>query len=390
MILTTKQEAGLRLAVTRYHDKEKYTVIAGYAGVGKTTLVKHIIAALDVDEDDVVYCAYTGKACTVLQNKGNRNVSTLHRLLWEWRPMPNGKFFRKRKEILEKIVVVDEVSMVSKEIVAELLSRHNIYILFLGDPGQLPPIDKDSAHDLLDKPHIFLDEVMRQAAESEIIRLTMDIRAGKPLQLYKGKEVMVLDKSELNTGMLTWADQVLCATNQTRAKFNKQMRELQGRGEMPENGDKVICIQNHWNELSINESPLVNGTIGFLSNVYDTWVQYPSIYDNLKVDVLGCDLITETSDKFSLDIDKKKLITEQDTFTRDIKYRISKNKNYADTIPYEFLYGYAITCHKSQGSEWEKVLVVEETFPFSKEEHQRWLYTAATRASEKLVIIRKG
>ena len=389
MILTQRQEQGLKLAVERYKNREKYTVIAGYAGTGKTTLVKHIIAALDIDENDVVYCAYTGKACTVLQNKGNKNVSTLHRLLWEWRPMSNGKFFRKRKEIVEKIVVVDEVSMVNREIITELLSRKNIYILFLGDPGQLPPIDKDSSHNLLDKPHIFLDEVMRQAAESEIIRLTMDIRAGKPLQLYKGREVMILNKSELNTGMLTWADQVLCATNQTRAQLNKQMRELAGRGEMPENGDKVICIQNHWHELSENENPLVNGTIGFLDNIYDAWVQYPSFYDNLKVDVLGCNLITETNDKFSLDIDKQMLITEQPTYPSDLKYKISKNKNFADTIPYEFLYGYAITCHKAQGSEWRKVLVLEEKFPFSKDEHIRWLYTAATRASEKLVIIRK-
>ena len=68
---------------------------------------------------------------------------------------------------------------------------------------QLPPVEKDSGHDLLQKPHIFLDEVMRQAAESEIIRLTMDIRNGKPLVKQKGKEVLVLDKSDLNTGMLT-------------------------------------------------------------------------------------------------------------------------------------------------------------------------------------------
>lgn len=230
---------------------------------------------------------------------------------------------------------------------------------------------------------------MRQAAESEIIRLTMDIRAGKPLQLYKGKEVMVLNRSELNTGMLTWADQVLCATNQTRAQLNKQMRELQGRGEMPENGDKVICIQNHWNELSIGENPLVNGTIGYLQNIYDTYVQYPASYNNLKVDVLGCDLNTETNDRFSLDIDKQLLITEQPTYPNNLKYRISRNKNFADTIPYEFLYGYAITTWKAQGSEWEKVLFLEENFPYDKETHQKALYTAATRASNKLVIIRR-
>ena len=389
-IIDVQKEEVQREMVCIMVDNEEHLYLTNdYIVTHNTTLVKHIIAALNVDEEDVVYCAYTGKACTVLQSKGNRNVSTLHRLLWEWRPMSNGKFFRKRKEIVEKIVVVDEVSMVNREIITELLSRKDIYILFLGDPGQLPPIDKDSAHDLLDKPHIFLDEVMRQAAESEIIRLTMDIRAGKPLQLYKGKEVMVLNKSALNTGMLTWADQVLCATNQTRAQLNKQMRELAGRGEMPENGDKVICIQNHWHELSENENPLVNGTIGFLDNIYDTWVQYPSFYDNLKVDVLGCNLITETNDKFSLDIDKQMLITEQPTYPNNLKYKISKNKNFADTIPYEFLYGYAITCHKAQGSEWGKFLVLEEKFPFNRDEHIRWLYTAATRASEKLVIIRK-
>ena len=390
LILTHKQEAGLKIAVARYHNKERYTVISGYAqtGTGKTTLVKHVIAALNVDENDVVYCAYTGKACTVLQSKGNKNVSTLHRLLWDWKPKKDGKFFRKRKAIVEKIVVVDEVSMVSSELLKELLSRNNIYILFLGDPAQLPPVSKDSAHTLLDKPHIFLDEVMRQAAESEIIRLTMDIRAGKELQCYRGKEVMILNKNELVDGMLTWADQVLCATNDTRAALNFKMRQLNGMGELPQNGDKVICIKNQWKELSVNENPLVNGTIGYINNIYDTYVQYPPLYNNLKVDILGCEFTTDTGDLFKLDIDKKKLMTEKDSYSESLRYRISRNKNFADTIPYEFVYGYAITGHKSQGSEWSRVLVLEEKFPFSEEEHKRWLYTAATRASEKLVIIK--
>ena len=278
--------------------------------------------------------------------------------------------------------------MVSSELLKELLSRSNIYILFLGDPAQLPPVSKDSAHTLLDKPHIFLDEVMRQAAESEIIRLTMDIRAGKELQCYRGKEVMILNKNELVDGMLTWADQVLCATNDTRAALNCKMRELNGMGELPQNGDKVICIKNQWKELSVNENPLVNGTIGYINNIYDTYVQYPPLYNNLKVDILGCEFTTDTGDLFKLDMDKKKLMTEKDSYPESLRYRISRNKNFADTIPYEFVYGYAITCHKSQGSEWSRVLVIEEKFPFSEEEHRRWLYTAATRASEKLVIIK--
>ena len=72
-----------------------------------------------------------------------------------------------------------------------------------------------------------------------------------------------------------------------------------------------------------------------------------------------------------------------------ILFRLGKLKNkIGDIVPREFAFGYAITTHKAQGSEWDKVLVIEEKFPFSKEEHARWLYTAVTRASEKLVLVR--
>lgn len=71
-------------------------------------------------------------------------------------------------------------------------------------------------------------------------------------------------------------------------------------------------------------------------------------------------------------------------------YKMSKNKSYKNSLPLSFVYGYAITCHKAQGSEWDNVLVIEESFPFDKEEHIRWLYTACTRSMNKLVIIRKG
>ena len=70
-------------------------------------------------------------------------------------------------------------------------------------------------------------------------------------------------------------------------------------------------------------------------------------------------------------------------------YLIKKNKNIQWQPPYDFAYAYAITCHKAQGSEWDKVLVFEEGFPFNQEEHKRWLYTAVTRAKEKLVVVRK-
>ena len=176
MELTNKQEEGLKTALERYKNGEKYTTISGYAGTGKSTLVKFIISALDVEESKVAYAAYTGKAAEVLRKKGNPNAMTLHRLLYDSIPRPAGGFYRKPKTKLDyTIVVVDEVSMVPKSMI-DLLLAHKVYVIFLGDPFQLPQIDKKEAHTLLDKPHIFLDEVMRQAAESDILQPTMKMR----------------------------------------------------------------------------------------------------------------------------------------------------------------------------------------------------------------------
>ena len=100
MQLTKKQEEGLKIAVDRFLNNERYTIISGYAGTGKSTLVKFIISALGkygIDPDkDVIFTSYTGKATQVLQKKGNKNVSTLHRLLYEFLPRSNGTFYRRK------------------------------------------------------------------------------------------------------------------------------------------------------------------------------------------------------------------------------------------------------------------------------------------------------
>ena len=145
MILTNKQEEGLRQAVARYKANEKYTVISGYAGSGKSTLVRFIIDALDVAEVRVCFATFTGKAAEVLRKKGNQNAITLHKLLYESFPKPGGGFIHRRKpSIPYDIVVVDEVSMAPK-VLMDLLFTHKAYIICLGDPGQLPPVDKDQS-----------------------------------------------------------------------------------------------------------------------------------------------------------------------------------------------------------------------------------------------------
>jgi len=391
IVLTKKQEEGLKIAVQRYLDHEKCTVISGYAGTGKSTLVKFIIQSLpDINPDtDVVYATFTGKAAQVLMSKGNQNAMTLHRLLYESIPKPDGTFLRRpRLSVDFPVVVVDEVSMAPADMM-RLLFNHDVYVICLGDPFQLPPINKDADNHLLDEPHIFLDEVMRQAQESEIIRLTMDIREGKEIQNFDGHDVKVYDQSNLNTGMLLWADQIICGTNRTRIDMNNNMRQLLNRGNNPEDGDKVICLRNYWDDWADNGDYLVNGTIGFLNNVYATFNQVPYYYGGQLINVTDAEFVSDAGANYGeIQMDTKEILTGERCLDNKTIYRLMRSKKYAHLVPYEFTYGYCITCHKAQGSEWDKVLVIEEGFPFSKEEHARWLYTAATRAVDKLVIVR--
>ena len=396
MELNEKQKNGLTLALQRYKNKEKYTVIAGYAGAGKSTLVRFIIEELKtygVKETDVCFACFTGKAAQVLLKKGNKNVITLHKLLYKSIPKESGGFVRiPNPSIPYKIVVVDEVSMAPKTLM-DLLFKHNVYVICLGDPFQLPPVDKKDDNHLLDAPHIFLDEIMRQAQESEIIQLSMAIRENHPIEVFQGKEVQILNKEELNTGMLTWADQILVATNATRVSINAQMRKLLNFGEQPQDGDKIICLRNYWDCFSDNEEPLVNGTIGILKNSFLTKRYLPNIVKSIDglshIDLIMGDFISDSGMYFhSLEMDKKMIDTGEFSLDWKTVYQLNRNPKTRDIPPLEFTYGYAITCHKAQGSEWDKVLVIEEKFPFDKIEHARWLYTAVTRSSEKLVLVR--
>ena len=388
--LTNKQEQGLRMAVERYKAHEPWTCIAGYAGTGKSTLVKFIIAALNVAPENVAYVTFTGKAASVLRHKGCPNAMTAHKLLYYSKRLPNGKFVFTPRTSLEgeyKVIVVDEISMLPKEL-WELLLRHKVYIIACGAPFQLPPINKNADNHVLDTPHIFLDEIMRQAEESEIIRLTMNIREGKPIQYQRGNEVQVVSPDDVVSGMYDWADQIICATNKKRLDINTYMRAAAGRGELPEDGDKIIACRNCWDIIdTTGENALVNGTIGYLDGLTFGTQEYP-IYGFPTVPVIRTGLRTDDGGFDEIMLDQQALMTGKKFLTPEQEYQIYRRASLKGLEPIEFNYGYAITCHRAQGSEWEKVLVFEESFPFDKEEHARWLYTACTRPSEKLVLVR--
>lgn len=390
MILTKRQQEGLQIALDRYRNGEKYTCIAGFAGTGKSTLVRFVIEALDIPDEYIRYVAFTGKASEVLRKKGNPNAITAHKLLYQARQKKDGTYFfepRRALEGLPRIIVVDEVSMLPKNMWDQLCT-YPVYILALGDPFQLPPVLASQENHILDHPHIFLDEIMRQAAENDIIQISMKIRNQEKLKPYQGKDVQIFKNEDLCSGMLEWADQILTATNLQRHSINLNMKN---GSNMPVEEDKVICLQNKWDLLSEQENPIVNGTIGYLENLrlkeysYRTksfWIPH--------VRVLNADVRTDDGDVYyDVPIDYKALLTGEKTLTAKQEYAVRNTKYPNPSLPVEFNYGRAITVHRAQGSEWSKVLVLEENFPFDKVEHARWLYTAITRASEKATLILK-
>lgn len=392
MTLTDKQNEGLKIAVARYKAREPWTCIAGYAGTGKSTLVKFIIDALHINLGDVAYITFTGKAASVLRHKGCPNAMTAHKLLYYSKRLPNGKYVFSPRKTLEKnwqLIVVDEISMLPKDL-WELLLSHKKHIIALGDPFQIPPINKNADNHVLEQPHIFLDEIMRQAQESEIIRLTMNIRNYQPIDYFKGEEIQVVSEQDVVDGMYTWADQIITATNRKRHEINNYMRQAAGRGPEPEIGDKIICCRNCWDTTDITgENALVNGTIGYIGDFSLGLQEYPFILQLPKVPVLYSQILTNEDGIFEdVMIDYKSLKEGKPFLSPEQAYQIYRKPDLRALEPIEFNYGYAITGHRAQGSEWDKVLVFEESFPFNKEEHARWLYTACTRASEKLVLVR--
>jgi exodeoxyribonuclease V len=361
-------------------DGKQVFVVAGYAGTGKSTIVKAMMEELEITRSEVRFATFTGKAALVLTQKGNP-ASTLHRLQYEPFEVTDKDTGKKKlvfgkKPFLDpglKLIVVDEVSMVNKKLLSDLL-KYQIPIIAIGDPGQLPPIGEDNG--LLKNPDVFLTEIHRQAADNPIIHLSMLARTGKRINYGPyGKDVWVIRKEEITPKMFLQADQVLCGKNNTRQDLNAHIRHHMGfRSDIPTRGDKLVCLKNNWSKVIEDEGiPLINGLIGYVKDE-------PSEVDyDLR--------------KFRFDFRPEFL--EKDYF-EGLYGDLTEFLDYEDTIKAEdflekedqpvdkFDYGYAITVHKSQGSEFRKALVYEEFL--GKSTHNQWLYTAITRASSKLIL----
>jgi len=339
--------------------------IFGYAGTGKTTLAKEIAARLD---DDVKYGAFTGKAASVMRRKGCKDASTLHSLIYKLKDdsEDDGPTFEldPASELRKaKLAIIDEVSMVDEKLGRDLLS-FGVKLLVLGDPAQLPPI-KDTGFFITGDPDTMLTEVHRQARDNPIIRLSMDIREGRALAPGDYGKVKVLERATLPPEgvkeTVMGADQVICGLNRTRIAYNKRMRENLGRiSAYPVFGDKLICLRND------RIKGIFNGSLWEVKDV------------KRKKGV--CHLLLEDIEG---DRPRSKGVKVRDEFFDGREAGLEWNDKRGTQ---EFTYGYALTCHKSQGSQWDNVVVFDESRAF-REDAAKWAYTAATRAAETLTWV---
>lgn len=383
------------------HSTRQAFVLAGYAGTGKTTLLKHVVTDVLglVPEDTAAFVTPTGKAATVLIRSGIR-ATTIHKLIYtslvqETEIELNGKkitvekLIFKRRESIEKrikLIVLDEASMVSDEVLYDLI-EFGVKILICGDNAQLPPVE--GLNGFLSAPDYTLKTIVRQNLGNPIIMLSEMAREGKyiPFGRY-GNSVLVMSKrlftGEKRKECLIWADQIICGTNKTRAQINDEIRALKGFSGLPQSGEKLICTQNNWETFIDREMRfnMVNGIIGtVIEPFYDQgkqigFIQFkPDFLDENCPEALPVDTGIFTDGYYRY---KRGDYFEKFDENGEVTGAFTLNR---------FEYGYCISCHKAQGSEFDNAVVFDESFCF-KEDKARWLYTAITRAKKNLVLLR--
>ncbi|HWJ71733.1 MAG TPA: AAA family ATPase [Kaistia sp.] len=335
----------------------------GFAGTGKTTLARHIAEGID---GKVAFAAFTGKAAHVLRSKGCEGAGTIHSLIYRPRSgddeeQPIFAINHDSAAGEAELIIIDECSMVDEELGRDLLS-FGTPVLVLGDPAQLPPV-KGGGFFTEAEPDLMLTEVHRQAQDNPIIRLSMAVREGRTLDYGDFGESRVIGRRDIDAAQILDADQVLVGTNKTRRSYNQRIRELKGLlSPMPAVGDKLVCLRND------KQKGLLNG---------GTWT----------VSKLGA----PRKSLIRLDV-----VPEEESSGKAVKVAVHPDffENGGEGLSYpqrrasdEFDFGYALTVHKAQGSQWDDVVLFDESWAF-REHGGRWLYTGITRAAERLTVVR--
>ena len=416
---------------TRTPEQQVFRLF-GYAGSGKSTVLKFALDELGLSPHrstrdgscvpGVVTATFTGKAALVLTRK-DTPARTIHSLIYSVTEATEEEIEAAAKKVREaemgirtltgfdrtaaeagieamrqalsamkkprfalnpqsdaadaRLIVLDEVSMVGEAMARDLMSFKKP-ILVLGDPGQLPPIKGEGAFTNV-APDIMLTEIHRQAAESAIIRLATMAREGQPIGFGSyDAHVAKMPKGDITPDQALRGGQLICGMNATRLQLNNAMRGAAGLagGILPSGAaEKIICLKNQ------NDLGLINGMFLTLEDIVDEGSLYFSA------------VVTDEDGRRVKPLDQagrpgrlrlyKGHFEDHIAFDRHRHDRDWKEKKHLT----EATFGWAITAHKAQGSQWENVIVWDDGLGRSDLDRRRWLYTAITRAERGLVLL---
>ncbi|WP_378187740.1 ATP-dependent RecD-like DNA helicase [Aquimarina sp. W85] len=428
--------------------RDELFLLKGYAGTGKTTLIGTVVKNLWKAKLNAILLAPTGRAAKVISNYSGKQAQTIHRAIYYPKKSGNGAlaFQLKQNKSRNTLFIIDEASMISDtatdsklfengslldDLMQYVYAGHNCKILFIGDTAQLPPVklevspalDPDTLSLGFNKEvtQIELDEVVRQAEDSGILMNATRLReainegffdsfqfeiGGFPdiVRLVDGHEIMdALNDAYANSGH---EESVIILRSNKRANlYNQQIRtRILFQEEELSAGDYLMVVKNNyfWLDTKSEAGFIANGDIikileifaikelyGFrFAEVQVSMVDYPDQKPFETVLILDT-LITETP---SLSYDESNRLYQE--VLKDYAHETSKYKKFMGVKNNKFYNGlqvkfsYAVTCHKSQGGQWDQVFIEQPYLPDGvTKDYLRWLYTAVTRAKQKLFLI---
>lgn len=379
----TEEQTNLVKKLTDWykHSSRQWFSYSGAAGTGKTTVIRAFIEELGLQR--YIACAFVGKAVTVLSRQG-LPASTIHSLIYHvsWIPVMDEKgepvlnkdgnpkmkvVFSLKNELPGdlQLIIVDEATMVNDDLAKDILS-FGIKTVFIGDNNQLPPVFGVSS--VMLNPDFWLTKIMRQAENNPIIYLSQRVLKNLPLQYGIYGKSRVIPSVTLDE-TYTRYDAIIAGKNKVRDDINEYIRyNIKGvTSRLPVIGDKLICRQNDWDRSIEGNIYLTTGMTGIVTDIHR------SLGGNK---FMSIDFLPEISDEefFNLQLD-----------TQYIRMNYEDRRNYGFSRYEKFEYGYCVTCHACQGSQFDNVLFINQWF-HDADLTKKIQYTAITRAIESIDI----
>lgn len=387
--LNVDQKNALNVVIEALSQGEPAAII-GAAGTGKSTMAAEVarVAMKECGIADVVYMAPTNKAALVLQEKCGSGY-TIHSSIYKYDDEGNHFVNHDKDAIKNSLLIVDEASMVGEKLLADLrqfVEYNNDRLLFLGDPFQLPPVKDGEAEIFNLECQATLNQIMRQANGSKILDYATCLRSVKvpfmpsetnnDVEVVSNKETIdryVEDiKNSKNATCVVWK-------NTTRIKTNGYVRRQLGYTSKIVDGEILMSLSN--NNACANGETFVVDSIDSIEKI-DNAIAFKSIVNGTRRMIVLYPF-TQVASIPNFKVNASKFPEEfQDRKRKDHKVVLNNDVIVAT-------YGYAITAHKSQGSQWDTVYIgeVQKAFKEITEENcARWIYTAVTRAAKKVVL----